>query len=193
MKNNILKLAFLFISLIICLQIISPNFAFAQRRDHLNEQEIELVRDAQQIDLRTAVFVKAADRRFLVINNQKAAEDKKSKKADEKWGELPTGTRRELFLDIEQILQEAIDNIDNVAEKDQKSEFFPKAVRILADGANRFMPQLKSNLDKTTDEKEKGAILGAIDFCEQIIEASAKVPKEPTKEELKKNSKKDSN
>ncbi len=192
MKNN-LRFALLLLSLFICLQIISPNSAFAQRRDHLNEMEIELVRDAQQIDLRTAVFVKAIDRRFLVINNQTVSEDKKSKKDDEKWGELPTGTRKELFLDIEKILQEAIDNIDNVAEKDQKSEFFPKAVRILADGANRFLPQLKSHLDKSSDEKEKGAILGAIDFCEQIIEASAKVPKEPTKEEKKKIPKKDSN
>ncbi len=193
MKNNSLKCALLFLFLFICLQTISPSSANAQRRDHLNEMEIELVRDAQQIDLRTAVFVKAINRRFLVINNQTASEDKKSKKDTDKWGELPTGTRKELFLDIEKILQEAIDNIDNVAERDQKSEFFPKAMRVLTDGANRFLPQLKSNLGKSSDEKEKGAILGAIDFCEQIIEASAKVPKEPTKEEKKKNSAKDSN
>ena len=173
--------------------MFAPNSAFAQRRDHLNGMEIELVRDAQQIDLRTEVFVKAIDRRFLVINNQTVSEDKKSKKDSEKWGELPIGTRKELFIDIEKILDEAVNNIDSVAERDQKSQFFPKAVKILADAANRFLPQLKSNLYKSTDEKEKGAILGAIDFCEQIIEASAKVPKEPTKEELKRNSKKDSN
>ncbi len=181
MKNNFLKYGFLFLSLFFCLQIILPNSAAAQRRDHLNEMEIEVVRDAQQIDLRSAVFVKAIDRRFLVVNKQTVGEDKKSKKDAEKWGELPTGTRRELFIDIEKILQEAIDNIDNVAEKDQKSEFFPNAVRVLADGAIRFLPQLRSNLDKAADEKEKGAILGAIDLCEQIIEASAKVPKEEKK------------
>ena len=181
MNNNNLKYVLLFTALFICLHIISPHSIHAQRRDHLNEMEIELVRDAQQIDLRTSVFVKAIDRRFLVINNQTADADKKSKKDADKWGELPTGTSKELFLDIEKILQEAIDNIDNVAEKDQKSEFFPKAVKILADGANRFLPQLKSNLNKSSDEKETGAILGAIDFCEQIIEASAKVPKEEFK------------
>lgn len=174
------------------LQTFAPNSVFAQRRDHLNEMEIELVRDAQQIDLRTEVFVKAIERRFLVINNQALGEDKKSKKDSEKWGELPTGTRKELFLDIEKILDEAVNNIDSVAERDQKSQFFPKAVKILADGANRFLPQLKSNLDKSTDAKEKGAIIGAIDYCNQIIEAAAKVPKEQPKEEKKKASQKDS-
>ncbi len=155
--------------------------AFAQRRDYLNELEIELVRDAQMIDLRTEVFVKAIDRRFLVINIKAAGENKKLIRESEKWGELPVGARSELLLDIEKILAAAIDNIDDVAVRDQKSELFPKAVRILADGANRFLPQLKSQLDKTNDQKEKGAIIGAIDFCNQIIEASAKVPADAKK------------
>lgn len=192
MKNNNLKFAVLFLSLFVSIQMFLPTSACAQRRDYLNELEIELVRDAQMIDLRTEVFVKAIDRRFLVINNQTVIDDKKSRNDAEKWGELPVGTRSELLLDIEKILAAAIDNIDDVAVRDQKSELFPKAVRILADGANRFLPQLKSQLDKTNDQKEKGAIIGAIDFCNQIIEASAKVPKETTKEKNK-NSKKDPN
>jgi len=192
MKNNNLKFAVLFLSLFVSIQMFFPTSAIAQRRDYLNELEIELVRDAQMIDLRTEVFVKAIDRRFLVINNQTVIDDKKSRNDAEKWGELPVGTRSELLLDIEKILAAAIDNIDDVAVRDKKSELFPKAVRILADGANRFLPQLKSQLDKTNDQKEKGAIIGAIDFCNQIIEASAKVPKETTKEKNK-NSKKDPN
>jgi hypothetical protein len=192
MKINNLKFAGLILLFFISIQMFFPTSAVAQRRDYLNELEIELVRDAQMIDLRTEVFVKAIDRRFLVINNQTVPNDKKSKKDSEKWGELPVGTRSELLLDIEKILAAAIDNIDDVAVRDQKSELFPKAVRILADGANRFLPQLKSQLDKTNDQKEKGAIIGAIDFCNQIIEAAAKVPKETTKEKNK-NSKKDSN
>jgi len=165
--------------------MVFPTPAVAQRRDYLNEMEIELVRDAQMIDLRTEVFVKAIDRRFLVINNQTAPDDKKSKKDSEKWGELPVGTRSELLFDIEKILEAAVDNIDEVATRDQKSELFPKAVRILADGANRFLPQLKSQLDKTNEKKEKGTIIGAIDFCNQIIEASAKIPKEEKKKKSK--------
>ncbi|MBA3601304.1 MAG: hypothetical protein H0W45_08730 [Acidobacteria bacterium] len=181
MKINNLKFAGLILLFFISIQMFFPTSAVAQRRDYLNELEIELVRDAQMIDLRTEVFVKAIDRRFLVINNQTVPNDKKSRKDSEKWGELPVGTRSELLLDIEKILAAAIDNIDDVAVRDQKSELFPKAVRILADGANRFLPQLKSQLDKTNDQKEKGAIIGAIDFCNQIIEAAAKVPADPKK------------
>ena len=181
MKNNNLKFAILILSLFVSIQMFFTTSAFAQRRDYLNELEIELVRDAQMIDLRTEVFVKAINRRFLVINNQPVTDDKKSKKDSEKWGELPVGTRSELLLDIEKILAAAIDNIDDVAVRDKKSELLPKAVRILADGANRFLPQLKSQLDKTNDQKEKGAIIGAIDFCNQIIEASAKIPADAKK------------
>ncbi len=182
-----------FTVLILTLAVFSfAKTADAQRRDHLTAEEIELVRDAQQIDSRTAVFVKAIDRRFLVINNQAAPTDKKSLKENELWGAPPTGSKTELFLDIEKILQEAIDNIDNVADSEQTSAFFPKAVRILADGANRFLPQFNAQLAKAADPKERGAILGSIESCNQIIEAAAKVPKETPKEEKKKKSKDDS-
>ena len=155
--------------------------AQAQRRDHLTEMEVELVRDAQQIDLRMKVFVKAIDRRFLVLNND-GSQSKQIEKDLEKWGELPTGTRTQLLKDIERLLDEAISKIDDVAARDMKSDYFPNSVHILADGAVRFLPQLKIQLDKTIDEKEKGSILGAIDYCEQIIAASAKVKRESPKE-----------
>jgi hypothetical protein len=164
--------------------------AQAQRRDHLTEMEIELVRDAQQIDLRMKVFVKAIDRRFQVLNTE-AAQSKQTAKDSEIWGELPTGTRLQLLIDIEKLLDEAISKIDDVANRDMNSDFFPIAVHTLADGANKFLPQLKSHLDKSTDEKEKGAIIGAIDYCNQIIEASAKVKRESPKE-IKKRKEKES-
>jgi hypothetical protein len=153
----------------------------AQRRDHLTAEEIELVRDAQQIDHRMEVFVKAIDRRFLVLNKD-VSQTKQIEKDTDKWGELPTGTRQQLLTDIEKLLDEAISKIDHVAARDMKSDFFPIAVHTLADGANRFLPQLKSQMGKTTDEKERGAIIGAIDLCNQIIEASAKVKRETPKE-----------
>ena len=153
----------------------------AQRRDHLTAEEIELVRDAQQIDNRMEVFVKAIDRRFLVLNKD-VSQTKQIEKDTDKWGELPTGTRQQLLTDIEKLLDEAISKIDDVAARDMKSDFFPIAVHTLADGANRFLPQLKSQMGKTTDEKERGAIIGAIDLCNQIIEASAKVKRETPKE-----------
>ncbi|MBA2620250.1 MAG: hypothetical protein H0U87_03515 [Acidobacteria bacterium] len=166
-----------------------PWAANAQKkRDSLTEAEIELVRDAQAIDERTAIFVRAVERRFLVLNNQIAAPDnKKLKKEAEKWGEPPAGTRLQLLTDIKKILAEAIGNIDDVAAHDKMDDkLFPKAVRKLAEASNRFLPELKSELAKSTDEREKGAILSSIESCEQIIEASAKVPKEDAAKEKKK-------
>lgn len=164
--------------------------ANAQKRDSLTEAEIEIVRDAQAIDARTAVFVKAIDRRFAALNIQThAADDKKLKKEAEIWGEPPTGTRLALLTDIKKILESAIDNIDNVAAHDslKDEKLFNKAVRKLAEAANRFLPELTAELDKTTSEKEKGALLSSIESCEQIVEASAKIPKEEVKEKKKKN------
>ena len=155
--------------------------AQAQRRDHLTEMEVELVRDAQQIDERMKVFVKAIDRRFLALKPD-ASRAKEIGKDLDRWGELPTGTRGQLLIDIEKLLDEAVSKIDDVASRDMTSDYFPNAVHILADGAGKFLPQLKTELDKSADEKEKGAILGAIDYCNQIIEASAKVKRETPKE-----------
>jgi len=172
----------LFIFLILLLTAYcSLLTAQAQRRDHMTEQEVELVRDAQQIDLRMKIFVKAIDRRFQVLNNE-VSQTIQSEKDSEKWGELPTGTRQQLLIDIEKLLDEAISKIDDTAARDMKSDFFPTAVHTLADGANRFLPQLKTQYDKSTNEVERGAIIGAIDFCNQIIEASAKVKRETPKE-----------
>jgi hypothetical protein len=168
----LLAIAFVFASL--------PASVSAQKRDHLSEMEIELVRDAQQIDLRMQVFIKAIDRRFLVLNND-TTQTRQIEKDLSKWGELPAGTRAELLRDIEKIFREAVDNIDDVAERNQKNEFFPNAVHILADASRRFMPQLKTQYDKAADEKERGSILGTIEMCEQVIEASGKVTKSEKK------------
>lgn len=179
-----------FVSLLLLLvaYCFLPTAASAQkRRDSLTEAEIELVRDAQAIDARTAIFIRAVERRFLVLNNQTAPQDKKSKNDDGKWGEPPAGTRLELLTDIKKILASAIDNIDDAAAHDKMDDkLFPKAVRKLAEASNKFLPELKIALDKTTDEREKGAILSSIESCEQVIEASAKVPKEDAPKEKKK-------
>ena len=190
MNNNFLKFPFFAAAIFFCFSLFFPVSANAQRRDHLTEQEGELVREAQEIDRRTEVYVKAVERRFAVLSGASSANEKESKKDAEKWGELPKGTRTEILIDIERILQEAVDNIDGVAERDAKSALLPKAVRVLAAASNKFLPQLKTFLDSAQNDKEKGAIIGAIDYCNQVIEASAKVPKEEPKEEKKK--KKDS-
>lgn len=162
------------------------------QRDYLSAEEIELVRDAQQIDNRIEILTTAIDRRFEVLNlNVGAAKRiKKTKTGDkEEWGEMPKGTRFELLLDIKRILQKAIDEIDNLAERptslviDQNEkkpkgydELFPKAVRSLADSAKRYAPVLKGELDKNNDAGEKGSVLDTMEMCEQIIDSVNRLP-----------------
>src|SRR5882724_6768249 len=74
--------------------------ANAQTRDHLTPQEVELVQESQILDKRTEVFIKAIERRMLVLNGTQASNTKQLQKDSDKWGELPKGTRAELIGDI---------------------------------------------------------------------------------------------
>jgi hypothetical protein len=152
-----------------------------QRRDYLTEQEADLVREAQELDLRIGVFIKAIERRFLVIDGREA-----DLKDVEKWGQ-PKGAKAQLLYDVSKILQSAIDNIDDVAARDAKNKLIPKAVHSLADAGRRFQTLLEVHKSRATDNKmEQAAILTSLDYIQQIIEASTKVPREAPKEEKKK-------
>lgn len=183
MTTNTFKLSLAVVTACAVLTLFAPAVADAQRRDYLTPAEIELVRDNQEIDLRIGVLVKAIDRRLAVVNNETA---KLTDKPDGSWGELPKGTRFELFSDIDRLLQKAIDDIDDVASRNMDSKLFPKAMNKLTASCQVYVPQFRALLDTAQDDKEKGALLGSLESCRQIIEASAKVPKEPAKEERKK-------
>ncbi len=115
----------------VLLVLFAPLCAFAHaaskaapaKRDHLTAQEADLVREEQALDRRTAVFVKAVERRFLVLTDTTAAASKAVQKDSGKWGELPKGTRTELLGDIAKILDEAITNIDDVAGRQEPAAF----------------------------------------------------------------------
>lgn len=190
MKTRFSKSAALLLPFVILMLAVT---AFGQRRDYLTDSEVELVRDAQEIDLRMNVLTMAIDRRLAALD---LAGLDKSKKYGEKWGDAPTGTRLELLTDVKSLLQKAIDDIDDAsshesenAENKVTGTLFPKAVHVLADAAERYRPALRSALDSAKDEKEKGTVLASIDFCDQIIEASSKLPKETAKPDKKKRSK----
>ncbi len=158
--------------------------ASAQSRDYFTDEEIELIRDAQQIDKRIEVLTKTIDRRFVALNVNVNGANPSGKD----WGELPKGSRVELFSDIRNILRKAIDDIDNLASRpdsmvidpdDNKkkgfSDLFPKAVRTLVKAAERYKPALNQSLDTAKDEREKGLISNSIDLCEDIIAAVPKL------------------
>ena len=165
----------------------------AQRRDYMNEAEIELIRDSQDIDKRIEVLTTMIDRRFDALGID-AGGVKISAKKEEKWGPAPSGTQTELIWDIRQLLQKAIDDIDDVALHNEntltqnKTEglLFPKAVRALAAASSRYLPPLKATLAKTSNEREKGLLLQSIEFCDQVLEAVVKLPPEVKNEKKKK-------
>ena len=190
----------LFLICLIALAAFSTVSAAAQSRDFLTEAEIELVRDAQQIDGRVAVLIHAADRRFGVL---KVGVGSSAKPESKEWGAVPEGTRMQLLVDIKRILQKAIDDIDNLSERpdsmvviidDEKSkkkppsfaDLFPKAVRSLSAAADRYKPALKSLLDQTKDEIEKGPIFDSLEMCDQITAAVTKLPADAPKPDAKK-------
>ncbi len=171
----------------------------AQNRDFLTDEEIEVVRDAQEIDARIDVLIYAADRRFAALDID-VANPRAGKKESSEWGELPKGERMDFLLDIKRLLQKAIDDIDNISERpdsailpdpDDKvskktlSEILPIAVRSLAKAASRYKPALQKTLDTTGALKEKGVILASIESCDQILEAVTKLPAGVVKQKKK--------
>jgi hypothetical protein len=166
--------------------------ARSQRRDFVNDQEAELIREYQEIDRRIEVLMKFIDRRLAAAGIP--GHNWTVPKNIELWGEEPKGARHELLYDVKRILQKAVDDIDDIASREtsaiegneKSGKLFPKAVRNLASGANRFKPIFQAELANTTNEKEKGVLYDSIELCDQIVEAAANLPKEPTKEEKKK-------
>lgn len=187
------KLRILAFFALVVLGFFSAN-AEAQRRDFVTEEEVEIIRDAQDIDDRILVITRMIDRRFLVLNvNVNGWKD--AAKPSDIWGELPKGSRPELFNDIKRLLQKAVDDIDNLAANpsaapvrdkgDKKAkkdpQRFPVAVRTLAAAAGRYLGPLKAQMDSSTSEIEKGSMIDSIELCDQIIEAVGKLPPETSK------------
>ncbi|MFN0107722.1 MAG: hypothetical protein ACKVZH_02630 [Blastocatellia bacterium] len=139
-----------------------------QKRDHLTEQEIELVRDVQEIDQRIEVFIKAADRRILVLTNPAATQKEKEEKV---WGPLPTGTKAELLSDYKKILEEGEEKLDDLYERSPKNDLLRKALRKFKDAANRQIPQLRALAAQLTEKADQRALAEAIEEAETVTKA----------------------
>lgn len=187
------KILFFTVILLMVFSFIVPvDKAKAQNRDHLTAEEIEVVRDVQEIDKRMLVFVYAIERRFIVldgIDKLDAKQLKRIEKDKEIWGELPKGTQTQMLSDIDEILEEAVNKIEDVAERDMKSELFPVAVHVLADYAISLIPHLEKYKEKSISSRETALINSATQNCKDIIESSAKVPR-PDEKFMKKRTKK---
>src|ERR1700752_1148711 len=170
--------------------ILFASTAVAQQRDHLTPQEVDLVKEAQVLDKRIDVFIKAADRRLFVIKGGTAAtapNAKQLKKDAEKWGELPTGSRAELVSDIARILDEAITNIDDVSLRDERNPLIAKSLRKLATAVNTIMSDLKPMAVEAKAPGEVASFASLDEGAESILEAATKLPPEVEKKAKAKN------
>lgn len=157
----------------------------AQSRDHLTQQEVDLVKEAQILDKRIDVFIKAAERRMMVINNSATANAKQLKKDSERWGELPTGSRAELVSDIARILDEAITNIDDVSSRDERNPLIAKSLRKLAQAVNSIMTQLKPLATEAKSDAEIASFELLNEDAQSILEAATRLPPEVEKKAKK--------
>jgi hypothetical protein len=143
-----------------------------RKRDPLTPQEVEMVREAQQLDARSNLFVKIAERRLAAVTGGEQLQ------SNAKWGELPKGTRADYLADLAAILDEAIENVDDVASRNPDSPHLGKSVRKLAEAAARFLAQLMPLRESIEDGPERESLERSIDGLQQIIEAAKKMPEE---------------
>ena len=170
--------------------MLFASTATAQQRDHLTPQEVDLVKEAQVLDKRIDVFIKAADRRLFVLKGGTAAtapNQKQLKKDAEKWGELPTGSRAELVADIARILDEAITNIDDVSSRDERNPLIAKSLRKLATAVNTIMADLKPMSVEAKSDAEIASFELLNEDAQSILEAVMRLPPEVEKKAKAKN------
>jgi hypothetical protein len=160
--------ASLLLALCACLCAAAP--AAAQKREHLTPEEIELVRDNQELDARTKVFITAAERRLLAVTDPAGAA-KNAPKEKEKWGEVQ-GTRAQLFYDISKILEEAVVNVDDVAEHNAESPLLRKSLYMLSEATARMLPQLSKLREGVQSEGEADQLDRALETAREITDAA---------------------
>ena len=155
----------------IAMVLLFTPLSRAQERDHLTEKEVDLVRETQIIDGRIDVFIKAADRRILVLTTPNATQKKKE---EEMWGPLPTGSRAELLIDFRRILSEAMEKLDDSAERNRSNPLLSKALDKLKAAATRQIVALKALAPQMTEKREQRALLEAIDEADVAAKGSLK-------------------
>jgi hypothetical protein len=179
----------LFVVLVVCLAI--PLFA-AAKKEYFTEDELDLIRDAQELSARVPAYFKLAERRliFLGIMEKSAPQIEKERKEKEKRAKeqkkntdsranankapiddtayLDNFTPAELLYGYVQALDEVTDNIDNVynnrGEVRESLEDLAKFVRDTLPLLEKFKPKNSS---------ERAALQDAVDRAKQV-EADAK-------------------
>jgi hypothetical protein len=144
-----------------------------QRRDYLTDAELNLVRDNQQVDLRVAVLVRAAQRRIEIIRFGRL-----TRKEPSEWGEAPTGEPSLLLRDIDGLIGKAISDIDDAAERKVSGPEFAAAVHALADFCGEDVRSLALVPSERFTDRRSGAVISSVEEqCVDVAAAAAKVPR----------------
>jgi hypothetical protein len=159
-----------FISLLLVWTGINPAVSSQDgRRDHLTEKEIDLVKGNQEIDMRTEVFMRAAERRIVVLIDPQATQKKKE---EEIWGPLPKGSTLELLQDYKRILEELEEKLDDALNRDSRNPALEKAVKKAKESAASQLERLRGMATKLTDAREQRALREAIEEAQLVSKAT---------------------
>jgi hypothetical protein len=149
-----------------------------RRKEYFTEDELDLVRDAQELSLRIPVYFDLAERRLIILGLTDKSEKQKEKerKAQEKYekdkkkagdkastikepeDDLDDFTRSELLRGYAQALDEVMSNIDDY--HDRKLDVRP-GLESLEKFTRDTLPMLEKYQAK--NETEKAALQEAID------------------------------
>ncbi|HYL98779.1 MAG TPA: hypothetical protein VEZ90_07470 [Blastocatellia bacterium] len=148
--------------------------------DYMTENEEDKVKEAQEIDQRTKVFLKIADRRLDAITHpagaapveqnveQKKAKKKKKDDEEEKgWGAVPNVSKAELLTHYSKAISELEDKLDDANRRSPRRGALKSALGILRDGTERQLTVLHSLEPQLQADEEKRALREAIATAEE--------------------------
>lgn len=160
-----------------------------QQKDALSQQESGQVREAQEIDRRTEVFLKIAERRLKALEDtgqvtpatpNPPASKKEAKKAQEKrdkeeetWGPPPTGTREQLLMGYTRVMDELEDKLDDAFERSPKSDALRKSLQLLSKTAETYLARLQHiKTANTLSPVEERALSSALQITQNASESA---------------------
>lgn len=176
------------LSNIICALLLLLSVNLIVRAENLNEQEVERVQEAQEIDRRASVFLHIAERRLNVIlgisdaaaKEQEKKEKKKDKKKDKDddqtssndYGPEPKGTTEQLIRNYYGVIQELMDKLDDAYEKQRNKESLSKAIKRLVEGGEKQLKLLEQVRSKIRSPEEERALAKAWEIVKMAVDGA---------------------
>jgi hypothetical protein len=190
---------------IIAVLLLSLTVSAAQkRREYFTEDELDLVRDAQELSTRVPVFIKLAERRLIILGvHEKSDKQKEKERKDQEQYEkdkkkagakastvkppvdelayLHDFTRTEMIRGYIEAIEEIMSNIDDNYERKLDTR---GALEDLEKFTRETLPELEKFQTKT--EVEKTALQDAIDKAKEANQGAKDAMKVVPKTEKKK-------